>query len=133
MRQVHTVAGATLVALMLAALSGCGCSYGSASPATTSPPTSCLVLRPGVSCVGVGNLEIENRCAEALTVSSPSGRPAVTLQPGQSGTVGIGAYAVEVEDGATCVATFTVQATLGATPILIEFTAEMVNRGAFSC
>ena len=113
------------------ALSGCsgGC-YSQAGSVTTTPDTACLTLFAGTSATdgtvcGAPDLSGKNDCALALTLPplSPGGAPVVVAAGARLfhplvNTSGVAGVTVTTHGDTT---DYTLDATLGATPLVITF------------
>jgi hypothetical protein len=114
------------------ALAGCGCSWGEASDVSVTPASTCLVATVSAGCAETGALEVDNQCADAVAFTSPGGSADLTIAPGARGTVPVADFATQ-EDAGSCQERFTFQGLLGADELVLTFTREKVNRGAFGC
>src|SRR5690242_10857751 len=107
------------------ALDGCGGCIDDASAVTITPAERCLTVFAGQSATdptvcGDPDLTIKNSCSDALVLpAATDGSASITIAAGASGTYQPPASAAKA--GSNGNGTYTIDAQLGTTPIVIAF------------
>jgi len=121
-----------MVVLGLAAgplLSGCGCSYGTATEVTVAPDPGCIEVGAAGLCSRI-ELSGVNHCEDILTFIPLDESPLIEVYPEVSFEIGdVPSYADMETDDEYCSTDVTIDALLGDEDITFTFAVERINRG----